>query len=124
MKNAVIYARHIASRQYENSIDEQIRIKTEFAKQHNLNVVGSYSDYSENKLPIYSGFEQLKIDCKKKIFDAVIIDSPFTIGRNLTIVKEFEGYLSKLGITLYYTSYEYYQVLRAVKEFLLCEVQE
>lgn len=44
MKSAVIYARYSSERQTEQSIEEQLRICNEFAKQNDLEIVDTYID--------------------------------------------------------------------------------
>ena len=44
MKDAVIYARYSSSNQTEQSIEGQIRVCTDYAKAHNLRIVGEYID--------------------------------------------------------------------------------
>ncbi len=98
MKKAVIYTRHITYRQYEEPIPEQMRIGEDYAKDHNLEIVGRYADLCVEKQQYYIDFENLKNRCRKKEFDYILICTPLALGRGYNKIKRFENFISKYGI--------------------------
>ena len=98
MKKAVIYARHITYRQYEKPINEQMKIGEDYAKEHNLEIVGRYSDLSIEKQQYYLDFENLKKKCRKKEFDYILICTPLALGRDYNKIRKFENSIYKYGI--------------------------
>ena len=72
MKTAVIYARYSSDKQTEQSIEGQLRICNEYAKQHDIIVLDSYIDRAmtgtNDKRP---DFKRMLDDSSKKQWDYV-----------------------------------------------------
>ena len=83
MKDAVIYARYSSNNQTEQSIEGQIRVCTDYAKHHNLRIVGEYIDRAiSGRTDNRPDFQRLIADADKKIFDAVIVYRTDRFARN------------------------------------------
>lgn len=80
---AVIYARYSSSGQREESIEGQLRDCYEYAKHHNLNIVGEYIDRAltgrTDKRP---DFQRMMRDSEKGVFQAVICWKMDRFARN------------------------------------------
>ena len=74
MKTAVIYARYSSNNQTEQSIEGQVRVCQEYAKQHDILIIGQYIDRAisgtTDKRP---DFQQMLIDSKKKEWNYVLV---------------------------------------------------
>lgn len=71
---AVIYARFSSNNQREESIDAQLRICREYAKQHGLNIVSCYTDYAKSATTAdRDSFQQMISDSYKGGFRYVIV---------------------------------------------------
>ena len=103
MKKAVIYARHITYRKYEPNIAEQLYSCEQCATIHNLKVINTYIDLSNEKLQTYPMFEQLKKECKHLNIDTIIIYSACVLGRNFSKILKFKNDMKKNGITVVFT---------------------
>lgn len=80
----VIYARYSSSSQREASIEEQIKICTDYAKKNKYIVINTYSDSAltgkNDKRP---ALQRLIKDCSSGTFDMVLVYSIDRFGRNL-----------------------------------------
>ena len=82
--NVVIYARYSSSSQREASIEEQIKICTEYAERNHYSIVKIYKDSAlTGKTDNRPALQRLLNDCSKKLFDVVIVYSIDRFGRNL-----------------------------------------
>ena len=84
MKNCVIYARYSSERQTEQSIEGQLRICNDFAKQNELQVLDTYIDRAmtgtnDNR----PAFQQMLKDAEKTVmWDIVLVYAIDRFGRN------------------------------------------
>ena len=82
--NVVIYARYSSSSQREASIEEQIKVCTEYAERNNYTVVNAYKDCAltgtNDKRP---ALQRLLKACSKKQFEMVIVYAIDRFGRDL-----------------------------------------
>lgn len=104
MKKAIIYARHITYRKYEPDIATQIHNCQQYAERHNYDIVNNYFDISTKKLQSYPVFEQMKRDCKKEKFDAIIIYTQFMLGRNYDQTYKFINSMRKQGVKVIFVT--------------------
>lgn len=82
--NVVIYARYSSSSQREASIEEQVKICTEYAEKNNYTIYKVYKDSAlTGKNDNRPALQRLLSDCPKKMFEAVIVYSIDRFGRNL-----------------------------------------
>ena len=80
----VIYARYSSSSQREASIEEQIKVCTEYAKKNKYSIVDSYKDNAlTGKNDNRPALQKLLKDCSKRKLDAVIVYAIDRFGRNL-----------------------------------------
>ncbi len=80
----VIYARYSSSSQREASIEEQIKVCTEYAERNKYTVVKSYSDSAlTGKNDRRPALQRLISDCSNGTFDMVLVYSIDRFGRNL-----------------------------------------
>ena len=83
MKSAVIYARYSSNAQTEQSIEGQLRVCQQFAKQNDYYIVDTYIDRATtgtNDSRI--AFQQMIKDSKKKQFEVVIVYKLDRFARN------------------------------------------
>lgn len=79
-----IYARYSSNSQRAASIEEQVKICTEYAERNDYSIVRVYKDEAltgtnDNR----PGLKKLLSDCPKQLFEAVIVYSIDRFGRNL-----------------------------------------
>ena len=103
MMRGVIYARYSCDKQTEQSIEGQIRECTEYARQHDITIVGEYIDRaisgtSDNR----EEFQRMIADSSKKMFDAVITYKTDRIARNRYDSAWYKRILRNNGVKLYY----------------------
>ena len=80
----VIYARYSSSSQREASIEEQIKVCTEYAERNKYTVIKSYSDSAlTGKNDRRPALQRLIRDCSNGAFDMVLVYSIDRFGRNL-----------------------------------------
>ncbi len=100
---AVIYARYSSSGQREESIEGQLRDCHEYAKHHNLNIVGEYIDRAltgrTDKRP---DFQRMLRDSEKGVFQAVICWKMDRFARNRYDSAIHKYKLKKNGIRVFY----------------------
>lgn len=101
MKTSVIYARYSSERQTEQSIDGQLRICQEFAKQNDLAIVDTYIDRAmtgtnDNR----AAFQRMLSDSDKAKWDIVLVYALDRFGRNSIEVAVNKQRLQKNGVIL------------------------
>ncbi len=80
---AVIYARFSSSSQREESIDDQVRVCTEYAKSHGYKILKVYADEAKTgRTDKRIQFQQLLADSSKKIFTTVLVYKIDRFARN------------------------------------------
>lgn len=100
--NAVIYARYSSSSQREASIEEQIKVCTEYANKNEYHIVRTYNDNAlTGKTDRRPALQQLLRDCSKGQFSIVLVYSIDRFGRNLTQTLQNEEKLNENGVILY-----------------------
>ena len=101
MKTAVIYARYSSNNQTEQSIEGQVRVCQEYAKQHDILIIGQYIDRAmtgtNDKRP---EFQQMLSDSKKKKWDYILVYRFDRFSRDIYDSVIHEQELNKLGIKL------------------------
>ena len=101
---AVIYARFSSDRQTEDSIHAQVRACEEYAKQHDIHIIGVYADEAisgrESKTELRREYQKMLRDIKKHRFDAILIHKYDRVARSLAEHVSLETKLKKEGIEL------------------------
>lgn len=83
MQNAVIYARYSSHGQNEQTIEGQVRVCKEYAKQHNMNVVNIYIDKHKTGTDVNRPqFQKMINDAKTSAFSYVIVYMIDRFARN------------------------------------------
>ena len=74
MKTAVIYARYSSDNQTEQSIEGQLRVCEEFAKNNNIIILDTYIDRAMiGTNDLRPDFQRMLKDSKKKEWDYVLV---------------------------------------------------
>ena len=83
MKTAVIYARYSSERQTEQSIEGQLRVCNEYARQNDIAIVDTYIDRAKTaQNDNRPQFQQMLIDSENKEWDYVIVYKLDRFSRN------------------------------------------
>lgn len=104
MKNAVIYARYSSGpNQTEQSIEDQLRVCTEYAEKNDLRIVGTYIDRKiSGRTDNRREFQRMIDDSSKKIFEVVIMYQTDRFARNRYDSAVYKHALRKNGVELKY----------------------
>ena len=101
---AVIYARFSSDHQTEDSIHAQVRACQEYAQQHGITVVGTYTDEAisgrESKTELRREYQRMLRDVKKHTFDTILIHKYDRVARSLVEHANLEKRLNEEGIEL------------------------
>lgn len=102
--NAVIYARYSPGpNQTDQSIEGQVRECTQYAKDNNITIVGSYIDRAQTgRNDNRAAFQKMLKDSEKKLFEAVIVWKINRFGRNREEIAFNKVKLRKNGVKLLY----------------------
>lgn len=99
--NVVIYARYSSSSQREASIEEQIKVCSEFAERNDHSIIDIYSDSAlSGKSDDRPALQRLLRDSAKNLFDAVIVYSIDRFGRNLKQSIDNSDIIEQNGVTI------------------------
>lgn len=99
--NGVIYARYSSDRQREESIEGQMRICAEYAKQHDITIVNSYIDRALTaKTDNRPQFQLMIRDSAKHLFDVVIVYQLDRFARNRYDSATYKNKLKKNSVRL------------------------
>lgn len=99
----VIYARYSSSGQREESIEGQLRVCYEYAKNNNITVIGEYIDKAlTGKNDNRPDFQRMLRDCEKGRFDCVIMWKMDRFARNRYDSAIYKYRLKKNQIKLCY----------------------
>lgn len=102
-KFAVIYARYSSQKQNDESIEQQVEICQEYAKQHNLDVIDIYADRATSGTSDQRvAFQKMIRDSAKGRFSVVIAYKSNRFGRNMLQALSNEDKLSRNGVTVEY----------------------
>ena len=84
MRRAVAYCRFSSSNQREESIDAQIRAIKEYCNKNNFKLIRIYKDeaISGTSTKDREMFLEMILDCKKNLFDCVIVHKYDRFARN------------------------------------------
>lgn len=105
MKKTVIYARYSSSSQTEQSIEGQIRVCTEYARHKGLTIVGEYIDRAiSGRTDNRPEFQKMIADCKKGLYDAVIVYRTDRFARNKYDSAIYKRELRRAGVELHYAA--------------------
>lgn len=101
MQTAVIYARYSSYGQTEQSIEGQVRECTDYAKQHNILILGSYIDRAmtgtnDNR----TDFQRMLKDASKKAWEMVLVYKLDRFSRNKYEMAMHRKTLKDNGIKL------------------------
>lgn len=101
MKNAVIYARYSSHGQNEQTIDGQIRVCQEYAKQLKLNVINIYTDkHKTGRDDNRPEFQRMIADAATKTFSYVIVYMIDRFARNRYYSTIYNFQLSQNNVKL------------------------
>ena len=101
MKNAVIYARFSSDKQTEQTIENQIRICSDYAKNNNLNVVKIYADRGKSgRSDNRPEFQHMLADMEKREFQVIIVYMLDRFMRNTYLALTTEHLLQEYGVEL------------------------
>ena len=99
--NAVVYARFSSSAQREESIEGQIAVCNQYAKQNGYEIINEYIDRAmTGKNDNRPGLQQLIADSSRRQFQAVLVYSLDRFGRNLQQSVNNQYKLPKKGVLL------------------------
>lgn len=99
--NAVIYARYSSSSQREASIEEQIKVCTDYAERNNYAIIKSYKDSAmTGKNDSRPALQKLLKDCANKTFDVVLVYAIDRFGRNLIQSLDNANKIEDSGVLL------------------------
>ena len=83
MKTAVIYARYSSENQTEQSIEGQLRVCNDYARNNDILIVGTYVDRAMTGTnDLRPDFQRMIKDSAKKQFDGVLVYQLDRFGRN------------------------------------------
>ena len=101
---AVIYARFSSDHQSEDSIQAQVRACEEYARQHGIQIIGTYTDEAisgrESKTELRREYQRMLRDAKRHVFDTILIHKYDRVARSLAEHVSLETRLKKEGIEL------------------------
>ena len=101
MKNAVIYARYSSDKQTEQTIENQIRICTEYANSNEMSIVGVYADQGKSgRDDNRPEFQKMLHDSKLQKFDTIIVYMLDRFMRNTYLAMTTEHQLQEYGVEL------------------------
>lgn len=102
MQNAVIYARYSSHKQKDISIEDQLRICHNYAKENNLNVIEEYTDaaISGRNADKRPSFMRMLSDSKQHLFEFVLVYSEDRFARNEYDAVNCEETLKQNGVEL------------------------
>ena len=101
MDNAVIYARYSSDKQTEQSIEGQVRVCKQFAKDNNLNVIDIYCDRAlSGRTDHRPDFQKMLKDSSKHNFQYVIVYKLDRFARNRYDSAINKATLRKNGVKL------------------------
>lgn len=102
---AVIYARFSSHNQRDESIDGQVRVCTQFAKQHGMTIVEIYADRAlTGKTDARPEFQRMIKDSSKKNFEAVLCYAVDRFARNREDSAIYKSRLKKNGVKVFYAT--------------------
>lgn len=104
-----MYTRTATSRQEDEpdgSLETQKSMIRDYCFDHNIKIIGSYSDTGSGNDPQRPGFCELIQRCKSTDVDMVVCTSPDRIGRNQGIFQQLRVVLLKTGVSTIFTSLE------------------
>ena len=101
MKKAVVYARYSSDNQTEQSIEGQLRVCTEYAEKHHLEIVETYIDRAmtgtnDNR----PDFKKMLAESSKKRWDCVLVYKFDRFSRNKYESVIHKKHLKDLGISV------------------------
>ncbi|MGN1201348.1 MAG: recombinase family protein [Candidatus Caccovivens sp.] len=103
---ALIYTRHIGYREYEPDVESQKQKCLDYARRHNYEIVGIYSDSPDDKLTVYPMFEEMKKAIKKVKVNKILIKSTSMLGRNFNKTFNWLISLKRKGIDVIFVDQE------------------
>ena len=99
INNAVLYMRYSDTKQTENSIDGQLRVCTDYAKQHGYNIIGSYIDRAHTATnDNRPEFLRMIEDAKKQQFAFVLVYRFDRFARNRFDSAIYKRQLEQVGV--------------------------
>ncbi len=102
MKKAVIYARYSSHKQREESIERQLEICHQFAKDRNYEVIAEYCDRAQTgKNDNRPAFQKMICDAKNKQFEVVIVWKQDRFARNRFDSATYKGALAAYKVRVF-----------------------
>ena len=99
IKKAVIYARFSCDKQRDESIEDQIRVCSEYASARKIKIVGQYCDFAiSGRTDHRPQFQQMIQDAATGDFDAVIIYKTDRFARNRWDSAIYKKQLAENGV--------------------------
>lgn len=99
MINAVIYARYSSHKQTEQSIEGQLRVCEDYAKNNDFKIVGSYIDRAmSGTTDNRTNFKKMIEDSKKGKFECVLVYKFDRFARNRYDSSVYKEILKKYGV--------------------------
>ena len=97
-----IYARYSSASQREVSIEQQVEVCTDYAKNHECTIINTYSDRAvSGRIGDRDGLMMLMNDAENKRFDGVLVYAIDRLGRNFQhLVNNVSHLESELGIEI------------------------
>ena len=106
--DGIIYARYSSHAQKDASIEQQIEECLKYAKEHGINIVGTYADRAvTGKTDRRADFQRMMKDAEKGHFHYVIAWKSNRIGRNMLQSMMNEARLQSLGIRVLYVEEDF-----------------
>lgn len=101
MKIGVIYARYSSDKQTEQSIEGQVRVCKEYAKNNNIIIANTYIDRAmSGRYDNRDAFQQMIKDSKQKLWNCVIVYKFDRFSRNKYETELYKHKLKENDVTL------------------------
>ena len=98
----VIYARYSSHNQNEQSIEGQLEVCKNYAKQHNYNIIGEYIDRAQSGTnDDRPEFKRMIEDSNKKTFEGVLVYQLDRFARNRYDSATYKNKLKKNGVRVF-----------------------
>ena len=100
-ENAVIYARFSSSSQREESIEDQLRVCSEYVQREGYSIVGTYCDYAiSGRTDDRPEFLRMIQDSKKKLFNHILVYRLDRFARNRVDSVVYKAQLAKQKVNV------------------------
>lgn len=102
MRRAALYARFSTEMQADRSVDDQLALCEEFAKRHELSVVGRYEDRARSGTTTFGrdGLSRLLQDARGGSFDVIVVEALDRLSRDQEDLAGLHKRLTFMGIEI------------------------